>query len=292
MTRFIALSASGLALGGILALVAAGLLVLYKATNILNFAHGDLITLGGYLAFWSISDLGMPTAAGYAFTLVVMFMVGVLIERVAHAPLRRRPEMIVVIATLAAALAIRAVLGLWFGSQPKRLESPVGDGAVLVFEAAIARQRILIIVVAALVLGALLWAFQRTAFGRQVRAMAADPEMAQLVGVRDRTISIVAFGLSATLAGLAGILIAPLTALNLNFGFGLLIGAFVAAVVGGMGSLGGVVIGAVLVGMLQQVVGSYTFPDYADTLPFIALFLIIAFRPRGLLTRASSVPRL
>jgi branched-chain amino acid transport system permease protein len=292
VTRFIALSASGLALGGILALVAAGLLVLYKATNILNFAHGDLITLGGYLAFWSISDLGMPTAAGYAFTLVVMFMVGVLIERVAHAPLRRRPEMIVVIATLAAALAIRAVLGLWFGSQPKRLESPVGDGAVLVFEAAIARQRILIIVVAALVLGALLWAFQRTAFGRQVRAMAADPEMAQLVGVRDRTISIVAFGLSATLAGLAGILIAPLTALNLNFGFGLLIGAFVAAVVGGMGSLGGVVIGAVLVGMLQQVVGSYTFPDYADTLPFIALFLIIAFRPRGLLTRASSVPRL
>jgi branched-chain amino acid transport system permease protein len=224
----------------------------------------------------------MPTIVAYLFTLVLMFGVGVAVERLAYAPLRKRPELVVVIATLAAALVIRGLLSVWQGDTPRALKSPVGNGIVKVFGARIADQRILVVVVSALVIGGLLYVFQKTSLGRQVRALASDREMAQLVGVRSRAISIFAFGVSAMMAGLAGILIAPLSAVDLNFGFSAMVTAFVAAVIGGFGSFAGVIVGGLFIGLLQQVVGGYLAPNYADTLPFVALFIVIAVWPEGL----------
>jgi branched-chain amino acid transport system permease protein len=286
VSQFIALLASGLAFGMLIALVAIGFLLLYKATGVVNFAHGDLVTLGGYLAFWAISDLGLPTVPGYVVALALMFGVGVLIERVAYAPLRRRSQLIVVISTLAAALGIRALIALWQGSTPKRLPTPVGADTVQILGVPVAAQRIVIVLVSAAVIIGLLLVFQRTSVGRQVRALASDDEMSQLTGVRARTVSAVAFGASALLAGLAGILVAPLTALDLTFGFSLMITAFAAAVLGGFGSLQGVVLGGLLIGLVQQLLGGYVLQEYADTLPFILMFLIIALRPHGLFATA------
>jgi len=280
--KFVALTASGIAFGAVLAIVALGFLVLYKATGVINFAHGDLVTLGAYVAVWAIKDQGLPTVLGYLAALVVMFGVGVLIERIAHAPLRRRPHMVVVIATLAAAITIRGAVSVWQGSEPKSLPSPVGDNVVHVLGAVIAYQRLLIIGVSALAVLGLVWLFQRTAFGRQVRALAADPDTARLNGVRARSIAMIAFGMSATMAALAGLLIAPLSAVDLNFGFNLMVLAFAAAVIGGFGSLGGVVAGSLVIGLTQQLVGGYIFTSYASTLPFILLFLMIVVRPTGL----------
>jgi branched-chain amino acid transport system permease protein len=158
----------------------------------------------------------------------------------------------------------------------------VGDNVVRVLGAVIAYQRLLIIGVSALAVLGLVWLFQRTAFGRQVRALAADPDTARLNGVRARSIAMIAFGMSATMAALAGILIAPLSAVDLNFGFSLMVLAFAAAVIGGFGSLGGVVAGSLVIGLTQQLVGGYIFPAYASTLPFVLLFLMIVVRPTGL----------
>lgn len=282
MAKFVALLASGLAFGMLMALVAMGFLLLYKATGVINFAHGDLVTLGAYFAVWATVDLGLPTVAGYVVALALMFAVGVAIERIAYAPLRRRSQLVVVISTLAAALVIRAVISLWQGSNPRQLATPVGDGAWHIAGASIAQQRVLIVIVAAVVIIAMLLVFQRTAIGRQVRALASDSEMSQLTGVRDRLISATAFGLSAVLAGLAGILIAPLGQVDLTFGFSAMITAFAAAVLGGFGSLGGVVAGGLLIGLVQQLFGGYYFREYADTLPFVLMFFIIAVRPQGL----------
>jgi branched-chain amino acid transport system permease protein len=282
MEKFVALTASGIATGAAIAIVALGFLVLYKATGVINFAHGDLITLGSYIAYWAISSLGLPTLLGYLVALVLMFGVGVGLERVAHAPLRRRPPMVVVIATLAAAIAIRGALSLWYGSDPKSLPSRVGDGSVDVLGATVATQRLLIIGVTAAAVLALVVVFQRTAFGTRLRALASDPDTARLVGVRTRPISMVVFGLSAVLATLAGILVAPLSAIDLNFGFEMMILAFAAAVLGGFGSLGGVAAGALIVGLTQQLVGGYVWPDYATTLPYVLLFAVITLRPSGL----------
>jgi branched-chain amino acid transport system permease protein len=280
--KFVALTASGIAFGAVLAIVALGFLVLYKATGVINFAHGDLVTLGAYVALSAIRDHGLPTVAGYVVALAVMFGVGVLIERVAHAPLRRRPHLVVVIATLAAAITIRGAVSVWQGSEPKSLPSPVGDRVVHILGAVVAYQRLLIIGVSAVAVLGLVYLFQRTAFGRQVRALAADPDTARLHGVRARSIAMVAFGMSASMAALAGVLIAPLTAVELNFGFNLMVLAFAAAVIGGFGSLGGVVAGSLVIGLTQQLLGGYLVPTYASTLPFVLLFLIIVLRPAGL----------
>jgi branched-chain amino acid transport system permease protein len=286
--KFVALLASGIALGAVLAVAALGFLVLYKATGVINFAHGDLITLGAYLALWTIASLGLPTIPGYLLALVLMFGVGVVIERLAYAPLRRRQPLAVVIATLAAAIALRGLVAIWQGSTPKSLPSPVGNRTVHILGAPVAQQRLLIVVVAAAAIIAVLAAFQRTAFGRQLRALAADPDTARLQGVRTRMVAIVAFGLSATLAALAGILVAPLSAVDLTFGFDLMISAFAAAVLGGFGSLGGVVAGSLVIGLVQQLLGGYVFNNYASTLPFILMLVVIAFRPEGLIVMKRS----
>lgn len=287
MANFVSLLASGIAYGCVLALVSLGFLLLYKATGVVNFAHGDLMTTGAYFAIWGVSELRIGTAGSYALALALMFLVGVALERVAYAPLRTRPMTVVVVATLGAAIVIEGLLSLWQGASPRDLASPVGSRTWHVAGAAIAGQRVLIAVVTLVAVTGMLLLFHRTPFGRQVRALAADRETTQLQGVRVRRLSVLAFGLSAVLAGLAGILIAPLGAVNLTLGFNVMLTAFAAAILGGFGSLGGVVVGSLLMGIAQQVLGGYVLTSYSQVWPFLFMLLAIAVRPQGLFTRTS-----
>lgn len=281
MAKFVALLASGVAYGAVLMLVALGFVVLYKATGIINFAHGDLVTLGAYVAYWAWASGGVPIVLSYILAIALLFLCGLLVERIAYVPLRRRPPMVVVIATLAVAVIIEGLIELWQGSTPKSLPSPLGSDTIHLFGATIAAQRILIIGVSAVVVVAVLMVFQRTSIGRQVRALASDQETSQLYGVRTRAVSLGAFGTSAALAALAGVLVAPLSAVDLTFGFTLMINAFVAVVIGGFESLGGTALGALGIGIVQQVVGGYVLSSYSDSLPLIAIFIVIALKPRG-----------
>lgn len=288
MDTLLTLTASGIASGAILAVAAIGFLVLYNATGVVNFAHGDLITLGAYLGVWTTVDLGLPTLPAYLVALIVMAGVGVLIERLAFAPLRRRPVIVVVIATLAAATVIRGAIGIWQGSTPRALPSPVGDGVVRIAGATVSDQRLLVIAMSGLAVLGLLLLFGRTGFGRQLRALASDAETARLNGVRATRMAIVTFALSAALAGLAGLLVAPLGAVDLNFGFGLMITAFAAAVLGGFGSFSGVVLGALVIGLVQQVIGGLLLPAFAGVLPAVVLLAVIIVRPAGLMSLTRS----
>lgn len=282
MEQFIALTGSGVAMGCILALAALGFLVLHKATGVVNFAQGDLVTLGAYFGVWAITDLHLDTIPGYAVAIVCMFFVGVLFERVAYAPLRRRPPVVMLLATLGAGLVIRSFIALWQGTLPVNLPSPVGDEVVHIGGAAIAQQRILIVVVTVVVVGGLLMVFSRTQFGRQLRAVASDRDTARLQGVRVNGLSSLAFGISAALSGLAGILIAPLAPVDPNFGFGVMLSAFAAAILGGFGSLVGVVLAGLAIGLVNQTLGGYVFPEFKDAYPYVLMLLVIAFRPEGL----------
>ena len=179
MSRFIALLISGVAYGAILSLVALGFVLLYKATGVVNFAHGELMTLGAYLAYWFVVTHGVPTLLGYLLSVVALFCCGLLLERVAYAPLRSRPPIVVVISTLAAALVIQGGLAVWQGSTPKVLPSPLDGRVVDVLGASVAGQRLAVTVVTALVVVALLVVFRRTSFGRQMRALATDPRTAE-----------------------------------------------------------------------------------------------------------------
>lgn len=292
MSHFLALLVSGIAYGAVVALAAIGFLVLYKATGIVNFAHGDLITCGAIVAIWAIDDLDLPVLVGYAVALVLLFALGVVLETITLRPLRGRSTIVVVIATLGAALVIRAALSLWRGSSPSRLASPVGGGAFDIGGVIVSYQRILIIVGALAAVLALIAVFQRTSFGRRLRTLAADRDMANLLGIRVRRMSMLSFGLSALLACLAGLLIGPLGAVDLTLGFNIMLAAFAAAVLGGFGSLSGVVVGGFLIGIVQQTVGGYILRDYRDVLPYGLMLLVIAIRPGGLFSSEGSHARL
>jgi branched-chain amino acid transport system permease protein len=286
MSNFVALLASGFAVGAIAALTAVGFLLIYKATGVVNFAQGDLITLGAYIAIWLTQKEGafglgaLGLVPGYVVTILIMFLIGMGLERVAYAPLRGRSIHVIVITTLGAALVLRAFIGLWQGTTPQFLDSPVRGDVLKVAGANISYQRVLVIVVSAVVVIA-------TILLRQLRATAADRDTARLCGVPVNWLSMLAFGLSAALAGLAGILLAPLGSVDLTLGFNFMILGFAAAVLGGFGSIGGVVVGGVAIGLVQYVFGGYVLRDYNAIYPFVLMILVIAVRPQGLFARGA-----
>ena len=281
-TKFVALFAAGLAEGAIVTLAALGFLLIQKATGIANFAQGDLITLGAYLASWAVLDLGFDLVPAYVFAIAIMFVVGAVIERVAYAPLRGRPIHVVVIATLGVAIILRSILGIWLGSSPRFLESPLTGKVVEIGDAVVSQQRILIMIATAVVVVLTILMFQRTSIGRQLRAVAADRDTARLCGVRANVLSMLAFAVSAAMAGLAGVLIGPLGSFDLTLGFKFMLLGFAAAVIGGFGSIIGVVVGGIVIGLTEQLLGGYMLLDYQSTLPFVIMLLVIAVRPQGL----------
>jgi branched-chain amino acid transport system permease protein len=329
-TQFVALLGAGVAKGAIVALAALGFIVIMKATGIANFAQGDLITVGGFLGLWATSTvrpardgLGLSLGLGYLLVLVIMFLLGVAVERVAYAPLARKAKDIhvVVIATLGVALIIRTIIGLWQGTDVRFLQSWFNlggsmddfaffSGGVLridvpwlgIHDAVISAQRVVIIVVTGLVVAFMMWLFARTSFGRQVRAIAADRETARLYGVKAGRMSMLSFGISSVLAGLAGLLIGPLGTFDLTLGFSYMLLGFAAAVLGGFGSLGGTVLGGIMIGLTEELFGGLMLPLLVDTLgfdpgtallyrsalPYVLMLVVIAIRPQGLFGRASS----
>lgn len=288
MERFIAIFTSGLTQGSVYALIALGIVLLQNATGVINFAQGDLMTLGAYVGFWFVVQHHGGQILMYGVVIVVLFCAGVLLERIGYAPLRKREPLTIVISTFALGLAIRSALIVWQGSDPLNLPSPFGNKTVTIFGAEIPRQAILTIGVTIVVGIALYLLFQRSSIGRQVRALAADRETAILQGIRVNRLSPLIFGLSATLAGIAGVLVAPVVAVSPALGFGLLLSAFAAVILGGE-RLGGVAFAAVFIALFQALATAYVSPKFSDAYPFLVIVLVLAVRPQGLVRVATGV---
>jgi branched-chain amino acid transport system permease protein len=292
LSNFTAYMATAISEGSVVALAALGFLLTHKATGVISFAQGALVTLGAYIAVWGNRDHGWPIISACLLAVVAMFFVGVASERIAYRPLRNSSIHVVVIATYGIAEIITALIGLWQGTKPKGLD-PIWGGRFTLFGAVIAYQRLLVLLVTLVTVAAMIFLFQRTQFGRQVRAVAADRETAQLYGVPVGRLSILSFGIAGALAGLAGVLIAGVgTPVDLNFGFLIMLGGFYAAILGGFGSLGGVVVGGFLIGIVQYVIGSYWWTNYQSLLPFVLMIGVIAIKPTGLFTRGQTHGRL
>jgi branched-chain amino acid transport system permease protein len=287
MTHFIAIVVSGLTQGSVYALIALGIVLLQNATGVINFAQGDLMTLGAYVGFFLLVQHHTGQILMYILVPAFLFVVGVIIERVGYAPLRNRNPLTIVISTFALGLAIRSGLVVWQGSEPHNLPPPY-DHTINVLGAVVPAQSILTIAVT-IAIGAVLYVmFMRSSFGRQVRALAADREAAILQGIRVKRLSPLIFGLSAALAGLAGILVAPVLAVSSGLGFGLLLSSFAAVILGGE-RLGGVAFAAVFVAVAQALATAYVNPNYGDAYPFLILVVVLAVRPQGLVRMVSGV---
>ena len=214
MEKFVALSLSGLTLGAIYTLVALGILIMFKATGVVNAAQFGLVALGGYFGYWTQSTLKLPLLLGYLVVLVVMAFVGVVLERLAYAPLRTRAPDTVLLSTLAVGFAIEGIIVLWQGAQLRSLPSIVGLGTTDILGANVPDHSLFVIAVTAGAVALLALLFNRTPFGRQVRALAADRDTARLQGIAVNRLSLATFALASAMAGLAGVLLAPVTSLT------------------------------------------------------------------------------
>ncbi|MGY1814667.1 branched-chain amino acid ABC transporter permease [Blastococcus sp. SYSU D00820] len=289
MDRFVALTFSGLALGAIYTLVALGILIMFKATGVVNAAQFGLVSLGGYLGFWAFAQLGLGMPLAYLITLAGMAVVGLVMERLAYAPLRSRPPDTVLLSTLAGGFALVGLVVLWQGAEPRSLPSPFGFGTTRILGAPIPNHSLFVIGTTLLAVLLLALLFNRTQFGRQVRALASDRDTARLQGIAVNRLSLITFALASAMAGLAGLMLGPFTSLTPNMGFTPMLFAFGAAIIGGFGRLGGVVAGSLVLGLFGQLGGGYISNNMREAFPFIAILLIIALRPEGLFKEESRV---
>lgn len=289
MERFVFLTSAGILQGAIAALIALGVVLLHNATGIVNFAQGDLLTLGGFLGYWFIHDHGWASVPAYVAVVIVVFATGVLIERVGYAPLKRQPVLAVLISTFALALGLRTLIVLWFDADGRSLPSPVGTGHVRIAGTNIPYQNFLTIGVTAVLVIGLLVLLHKTSLGRQVRALASDRETALLQGIRVDRLSVIMFGASAGLAALGGVLVAPSLPVSPELGFSLLLSSFAAVVLGGFDRVGGTVAAAFGVALAQQYLTGYVAHEWNEAYPFLILLVALVIRPEGVIRGATGV---
>ncbi|NIP15727.1 MAG: branched-chain amino acid ABC transporter permease [Pseudomonadales bacterium] len=273
---------SGVSQGCVYGLIALGFVLIYKATEMVNFAQGDVMMLGAFVAFSLINLMELPFLWGFTGALATMAVVGVLLERLLLRPMIGEPHFAVLMLTIGLGFILRAAAGAIWGNEPHALNSPYA-GEVLRFDELVVGYENIVIIVGTAVLCGLLFAFFRfTRVGVAMQAASQNQLAAYYVGIPVKRIYSLVWALSATIAACAGILIAPVTLIDPLMGSFLGIKAFAAAIVGGFGSLPGAILGGLLVGITEQFVGLYLPPGFADVSAYVLLLVMLMIRPEGL----------
>jgi branched-chain amino acid transport system permease protein len=273
---------NGLALGALYALVTLGFVFVINATGAVNFAQGELVMAGGYAAmmlqpFISAGPLILVAVA------VIMFFVGIVLALVAYFPLMRRPPATVFISTLLCGIFMQNLFVVAFGPEAKA-GPPLTSSQVLQWgPLEISQQAAGIMIVAALLVALQFVVFSRTQIGRKLRATMQDREMAQAVGIPALRMIAITFGVGASLAGVAGALLANQYFVWPTGGVTLTVFAYMAVVIGGWGSIPGAVLGAMIIALFQVVVASFVSYTAAAILLYVAVLCVFILRPQGLL---------
>jgi branched-chain amino acid transport system permease protein len=285
---------SGLASGGIYALLALALVIIHRSTGVINFAQGEMATLATYLAWALITEHGWRYWPAFVATLALSFVGGVAIHRVVIRPVERGNVLRIVIVTIGLLVAINGFVIWEWGGEPKQLQSPFGTNTNDVGGVIISAQDVGTIAVALGIVVVMWVLFQYTKVGLALRAAAVNPEEARLVGVRVSWMLALGWGIAALLGAVAGMLTAPTVGLDPNMMAAVLIYAFAAAVLGGIDSPLGAVIGGLTVGVLLNLLGYLSQYDavswFTEELRLPAALLIIlvvlVVRPQGIFGRA------
>jgi branched-chain amino acid transport system permease protein len=268
-------------MGCIYALVGLGFILIYNATNGLNFAQGELVMLGAFV-FYAIINAGAPYVAAALITIVVMAAVGFLFQRLFFYPLRNRSFLAFIIATIGFSIAARNFALLVWGPNPLRVPSFFSSDSVSIDKVVLAPEHLLIIAVTAIVLLLQYVLFFYTDLGRRLRASAQNAEVAQLMGIRVSRMIAVTFVISVMLAGLAGVLLGPIFLIDTDMGLNLILKAFIAVIIGGFGSVPGAVVGGLIVGLLEIFTAVFISSVYKDAIVFAVLIFFLVVFPQGL----------
>jgi branched-chain amino acid transport system permease protein len=277
---------SGLTVGAVYALVALGFTLIYVASDVVNFAQGEFVMLGG-MGTVSLTALGLPLPLAAVLAVVATTLVGLALHRLAIEPARGASAVTLIIITIGASIFLRGLAQVVFDRQLHRLPAFFGDRPVAVLGATILPQSFWVIG-GGVVIVVLLWAFlERTLTGKAVLATAGNRLAARLVGIDTGRIVGLSFAVSAAIGAVAGILAAPITFTSFDIGTMLALKGFAAAMLGGLGSPAGAVVGGLLVGLLEALAAGYLSSTYKDAVAFLVILAVLFALPTGLFGRAA-----
>ena len=271
---------SGLATGGIYASLALALVMIYQATQLVNFAQGEMAMFATYIA-WSLLQQGMPYWGAFALTVLIAFVGGVLIERVIIRPVERAPILSVVIVFIALLVIFNSLAGWIYSYTIKPFPSPF-PAQPLFGNSYVSSHELGSMGITLAVLLALFVFFRYTPLGLAMRAAAQNPESSRLVGVRVGWMLALGWGLASAIGAIAGMMVAPIVFLEPNMMGGILLYAFAGALLGGIDSPGGAVLGGFLLGVLENVVGAYVGTELKLTVALVVIVGVLVVRPSGL----------
>lgn len=275
---------TGVAQGCIYGLIALGFVLIYKATEMVNFAQGDLMMIGAFVAFTFISTLGLPYWIGLLAVMAVMALGGYLIDVLALRPIIGQPQFAVVILTISLGFVLRAVAGMVWGHNPVSFKTPFSGGVAHFGDAMISHEYLAIIVGTVLLCTVLYLFFRYTRLGVAMQAASQNQLAAYYMGIPVKTIFSMIWAISAAVAAVAGVLMAPVALVETQMGF-LGIKAFAAAVIGGFGSLPGALLGGLIVGIGEQLAGGYMPDGFKETAAYLIMLIMLTVRPQGLLAQ-------
>ncbi len=273
---------SGLATGSLYALAALGLVLIFKTTDVVNFAQGEMAMFGTFIMFTLLKTAGLPYWGAFVLALAFAFLMGAVIERVALRPLAQAPLISVLIATLGLMQIINGVAGWIWGYQARPFPTAVSGSPIRLGDLVITLPDLVNLAVSLVVMTGFFLLFKFTKLGIAMRAVAENRVAARLMGIPTDRILSLTWGLGGVLAATAGILIAPVTNLDINMMADMQIKAFTAAVLGGFTSLPGAVVGGLTLGVLENLVGQFV-PQLKTPFAFGLIVLVLVLRPSGLM---------
>jgi branched-chain amino acid transport system permease protein len=280
MHQFLQQIFSGLAAGSIYASLALALVMIYRATDLVNFAQGEMAMFSTYIA-WTLVNAGLPFWLAFLITLAASFLGGMIIERVVIRPVENAPVLAAVVVTIGLLLIFNSVAGWIYSYTVQDFPSPFPDRPV--FGALMTTRDLGVIGVTLLMLVLLFAFFRYTPIGLAMRAAAQNPASARLCGIRVGRMLAIGWGLAAMIGATAGVMVAPILFLDPNMMGGVLIYAFAGALLGGITSPIGAVVGGLIVGVTENLVGTYLIASQLKlTVAFALIILVLVFRPNGL----------
>jgi branched-chain amino acid transport system permease protein len=271
---------SGLATGCVYALIALGFVLIFKATDVVNFAQGEFVMASGFMSYTLLIGLGFPYGLVLVATIVLSGLMGVVLERVVVRPIMDAPIFSIVIATIGASIVLRSSAGIVYGYDVLPLPTIFSKDPVRVGFVRFTAMDVGVIGSSLVIMVALYLSFKLTKTGMAMRATAQSQTAARLMGVSVKRIFSLTWAISAAIGGVAGVLIAPIIYLDPNLGF-IGVKAFAGAILGGFGSIPGAIVGGMLLGVIENLSGYFFNAGIKQVSTYILLILVLVIRPSG-----------
>ena len=273
---------TGVTVGSIYAMVAVGFNIIYNVTDIINFAQGEFVMLGGLIMVFFTVTAGLPLPLAFVLTIVAVTAVGALMQRFTINPLKNASVLTMIIVTIAVSILFKGIAMFVWGKDPYIFPPFSGSKPLFVFGAAIQTQTLWVLFLTAVMVVLMTIFFKKTRYGKAMLACADDPEAARLVGIKVNTMILISFALSAAIGAVAGAVITPISLMEYDRGALLALKGFGAAVLGGLGSFYGAVVAGVLLGIIESMCAGLVSSGYKDAVALILLLLVLYVRPSGL----------